>query len=131
MAQHPFAAIKGWYTGVWHGAAMVLNHLTLNSYTGWLDVLGVPLDGYVNRTIAENGGLYYAADWGARVGAHSLQLIGVIEVGYAAGWARTSPSPGFEVRSTCSSARGQMGPGCMDGLLATDLGSPSKRSAAE
>jgi len=85
MAKHPFASLGGGAQGTGHGLAMVLNHLTFNSYFGWLDTLGIPLDSYVDQRIEENGGLYRVADWSARIGAHALHLIAVIKIGGATG----------------------------------------------
>jgi hypothetical protein len=78
MIEHWPSTLFGGASGYLHGEAMLLNQLTFQ-------LIG-PLDDYVDELKEEQGGLYYAADWGAWAAATSIQTIVGIRVGYALGW---------------------------------------------
>jgi hypothetical protein len=77
--------VKGAGRGLKDGSLMIINHLTLNSYFGWIDASGIPLDYTVQKSIKENGGLYGTADGFARTGAHALHAAGLIKLGFSLG----------------------------------------------
>jgi hypothetical protein len=79
------STVAGGATGLGHGAAIVGNHLTLNSTFGWIDALGMPLDAYIDGQIAQNGGLYHVANYSGWIGASALHAAGAVWAWGAAG----------------------------------------------
>ena len=79
------AGVGGFFRGMGHGTAMVVNAVTLNDYFHYLDAIGIPLDGYVEGLVNQNGGVYGAAQLSARVGAHALHAAGLVWAWGAAG----------------------------------------------